>query len=303
MFKSNSLKNWFKSNPVSTYYVITFFISWGGLVLVLGGPGRVSSQPSNAPFLPLYFVTVAGPCIAGLLLTGLYGGIKGYREFFSSLFKWKVKTKWYAAALLIAPLSVFAALFILSLFSAVFLPAIFSSGNNHIASMFGLAGNSRIMLFSFVLLLGLFNGFVEELGWTGFLTPRLKSKHSLIAAGINIGIMWGLWHLLSNYIGSAAGAGTVPLLLYLSVILFSFLPPFRILMTWVYENTRSLLIAILMHASLDVFWILSMPVKLTGQQRVTWYLVWAAILWAVVATIIINTNHKRVARQHHVAIL
>jgi len=27
-------------------------------------------------------------------------------------------------------------------------------------------------LFLFVLMLGLFNGFVEELGWTGFATPN-----------------------------------------------------------------------------------------------------------------------------------
>jgi len=291
MYKQSSLKNWFKSNPVFTYYVITFLISWGGLVLVVGGPGRVSSHPFNAPFLPLYFVTVAGPCIAGILLTGLYDGIKGYREFFSRLVKWKVKANWYAAACLIAPLSVFAALFVLSLFSPGFLPGIFSSGDNHIASIFGLTGNNRIMLFSFVLLLGLFNGFVEELGWTGFLTHRLKFKHSFIATGINIGIMWGLWHLLSNYVGSAAGAGTVPLLLYIAVILFSFLPPFRILMIWVYENTGSVLIAILMHASLDVFWILSMPVVLTGQQRVTWYLVWASFLWVFVVTVIKIRSH------------
>jgi membrane protease YdiL (CAAX protease family) len=62
-----------------------------------------------------------------------------------------------------------------------------------------------------------------------------------------------------------------PLPLYMAVIRFSFLPPFRVLMTWVYDYTGSLFIAILMHASLDIFWILSMPtVFLTGQQRVTW---------------------------------
>lgn len=39
------------------------------------------------------------------------------------------------------------------------------------------------------------------------------------------------------------------------------------------------------HASLDVFWILSMPKVLTGEQRVAWYLVWAAILWVAVAIV------------------
>jgi hypothetical protein len=93
--------------------------------------------------------------------------------------------------------------------------------------------------------------------------------------------------------GSAVGADAFPLPLYMAVILFSFLPPFRILMTWVYDHTRSLFIAILMHASLDIFWILSMPNVLTGQQRVTWYMTWAIVLWGIVAIIGIVRNGKR----------
>jgi membrane protease YdiL (CAAX protease family) len=211
------------------------------------------------------------------------------------LTKYRVQAKWYVAALLIAPFTVFATLLILSLISPVFLPGIFTSGDNQIASMFGLADKSRTMFLLFVVILGLFNGFVEELGWTGFLTPRLGVNHNLVARGLNVGVMWGLWHLLSNYLGSAPGAGTVSLPLYLAVILFSFLPPFRILMTWVHDHTGSLFVAIIMHASLDVFWILSTPNALTGQHRVTWYITWAAVLWLIVATISILRNKKRVS--------
>ncbi len=283
--RSNNLRGLILKYPVVTYYFITFLISWGGLVLILGGPNGITSKPTNAPFLPLYFITVAGPSIAGVLLTGLYYGRKGYREFLSRLIKWRVLVKWYAAALLIAPLTVFTTLLILSLFSPLFLPGIFSSGNNPISSMFGFQGTNKIMLSFFVIMIGLFNGLVEELGWTGFLTPRLRLNHSFITAGFQLGMMWGLWHLLSNYIGSATGAGEFSLPLYMAVILLSFLPPFRILMTWVYHHTRSLFIAVLMHASLDIFWILSMPNVLTGQQRVTWYTTWALVLWGMVAII------------------
>jgi membrane protease YdiL (CAAX protease family) len=193
-----------------------------------------------------------------------------------------------------APLSVFAALFVLTLTSPVYMPGIFSSGNNPVALAFGLPGDNKIILSLFVLGLGLFNGFVEEVGWTGFATPRLQLNHRLIASGLNLGIMWGLWHLLSNFIGSAEAAGAVPLPLYLLVMLFSFLPPFRILMVWVYEHTGSLLIGVLMHASLDAFWILSMPVAITGGERMTWYIVWASMLWGLVA-IISLARKKRVA--------
>jgi len=278
-------------HPVATYYFTAFLISWGGLVIVLGGSYRITSHSTDAPFLPLYLVTVAGPFIAGILLTGLYYGKKGYQELFSRLFKWQVRFKWYAIALLIAPITVLAALFILCLFSPVFLPGIFNSTDNPVAVMFGLPNSKKITLILFVVAIGLFNGFVEEIGWTGFATDKLRSGNMLIESGFILGIMWGLWHLLSNYIGSAESAGTMPLPVYLGVLLFSFLPPFRILMTWVYDHTKSLFIAVLMHASLDVFWILSMPKVLTGQQRVTWYLIWAIVLWGFVAAK--NLRNKR----------
>jgi len=280
----------FKKHPLLTYYFVTFLISWGGVVLVSGGSGRITSELSDVPFLPLYFITVGGPLLASLLLTGLYNGKKGYRELLSRLIKWRVPARWYAVALFAAPLSVFAALFALTLTSQVFMPGIFSSGNNPVALAFGLPGGNKIMLLLFVLGLGLFNSFVEEVGWTGFATPKLLLNHRLIASGLNLGITWGLWHLLSNFIGSAEAAGAVPLPLYLSVMLLSFLPPFRILMVWVYKHTGSLLMAVLMHASLDVFWILSMPVAITGGERMTWYIVWAAVLWGLVAIVSFSRN-------------
>lgn len=287
------MKNLVLKYPVATYYIITFIISWGGLILVIGGPGRITSQPTTASFLSLYLITVAGPIISGVLLTGLYHGKKGYRDLFSRLFKWRIPAKWYAIALLIFPLTVFAALFALTLFSPVFMPGIFDSGTHPIASAFGIPGADKTTLVLFVSILGLFNGFVEEVGWTGFVTPLLSLKQNIIKAGITLGIMWGLWHFLSNYLGSDAGAGGVSLLLYLPVILFSFLPPFRILMIWVYRHTESLLIAVLMHASLDMFWMLSMPLSITGKERMVWYLLWAAVLWSIVIIIYLVSNKKK----------
>lgn len=287
------MKNLVLKYPVATYYIVTFIISWGGLILLIGGPGRITSQPTNTPFLSLYLITVAGPITSGVLLTGLYFGRKGYRDLFSRLFKWRIPVKWYAIALLIAPLTVLATLFALSLFSPVFMPGIFNSGTNPVASAFGLPGSNKIMLALFVFMLGLFNGFVEELGWTGFATPIRMLNQNLIKAGFTLGIMWGLWHLLANYLGSDTAAGSISLFLYLPVMLFSFLLPFRILMIWVYSHTKSLLIAVLMHASLDMFWMLSMPISISERERMIWYLVWAAALWSTVIIINIVSNWKK----------
>jgi hypothetical protein len=56
-------------------------------------------------------------------------------------------------------------------------------------------------------------------------------------------------------------------------------------MMWVYKHTGCLFIAVLMHASLDIFWILSTPLLLTGKERVIWYALWAVVLWSMVLII------------------
>jgi hypothetical protein len=43
-------------------------------------------------------------------------------------------------------------------------------------------------------------GFFEELGWTGFATPRLRLRHGFLATGLIVGVPWGAWHLLTNNI-------------------------------------------------------------------------------------------------------
>lgn len=63
------------------------------------------------------------------------------------------------------------------------------------------------------------------------------------------------------------------------------LPPYRMLMVWVYDCTDSLLMAMLMHASLipSIFFVLQ-PLA-TGWACVAYYLVLAATLRGIVAVV------------------
>jgi uncharacterized protein len=45
--------------------------------------------------------------------------------------------------------------------------------------------------------------------------------------------------------------GTVPAALLVVVFLFAWLPPYRVLMVWVYDRTESLLLAYLMHVPIS----------------------------------------------------
>jgi uncharacterized protein len=281
-----TIKAFIKSHPVLSYFVLAFAISWGGILPIIGGVGAIpgTAEQTTKLFPAVYLVTVAGPSLAGLLLTGLTGGWTGFRELGSRLLKWRVGARWYAVALLTTPLTVMATLLSLSLISPEFLPGFLAT-----------SVKASMLQFGFVASVGLLTGLLEELGWTGFAIPRLLGRHGVLATGLFVGLLWGAWHFLSNIWGSGTSSG-VPLALFMPAILFSFLPPYRMLMVWVYERTESLLVAILMHASLVAFWIISTPVGMVGVPLVTWYLVWAAALWAVVGAVAM-ANHGHISRQ------
>src|SRR5215204_2668348 len=269
-----TIRAFIKRHPVLSYFVLAFAISWGGILPIIGGVGAIpgTAEETTKLFPAVYLVTVAGPSLAGLLLTGLTGGWTAFRELGSRLLKWRVGARWYAVALLTTPLTVMATLLSLSLISPEFLPGFLTT-----------SVKASMLQFGFVASLGLLTGLLEELGWTGFAIPRLLGRHGVLATGLFVGLLWGAWHFLSNIWGSGTSSG-VPLALFMPAILFSFLPPYRVLMVWVYERTESLLVAILMHASLTTGNILLVPLA-TGTALVSWSLVLAAALWAVVAAV------------------
>jgi membrane protease YdiL (CAAX protease family) len=271
-----------RRHAVLTYFVLTFAISWGGMLLVIGGRGGVptTTEEITTVFPVAYLVTVAGPSLAAILLTGLVSGRDGFRELGSRLLRWRVGVRWYAVALLTAPLSVIPTLLALSLLSPEFLPGFLTASDTASPSGLGLS-----MSLGMVVALSLSNGFVEELGWTGFAIPRMYRRYGVFATGLSVGLLWGAWHFVSNLALSGGSSAPVPLAVFMPVLLFSFLPPFRVLMVWVYDRTESLLVAMLMHASLDAFWLASTPPGMSPLALVTWYLAWAALLWILVAVV------------------
>jgi len=274
-----------KRHSLSTYFALAFAISWGGVLLVIGGLGGIpGSAAQTDPLFPfVYLAMLAGPSVAGLLLTGLVYGRVGLRDFLSKMLRWKVGARWYAVALLTAPLLVTATLFALSIGSPVFLPGILTTSDKASLLLFGIA-------------VGLGAGFFEELGWTGFAVPGLRLRHGVLGTGLIVGLLWGAWHFLVTLWGSGSSSGALSLVLFLFVALFSFLPPYRLLMVWVYDRTESLLVAMLMHASLTASVLILGPLAISGVPLLTYDLVLAAALWIVVAAIAV-TNRGQLSRQ------
>jgi membrane protease YdiL (CAAX protease family) len=101
----------------------------------------------------------------------------------------------------------------------------------------------------------------QELGWTGYLLPRLQARSNALVASFVRASLAGIWHLplliyarLEHpavarfpYSGWIAQTGFP---FALAVLFLMFLLPWSILYTWVFNNTRgSLLLVAILHAS------------------------------------------------------
>ena len=275
-----TIKALIKRHPLLGYFALAFAISWGGVLLVIGGPGGIpGTKEEFETLLPFVILAMlAGPSVAGILLTGLVHGRAGLREIRPRLLRWRVGARWYAVALLTAPLSMTAVLLALSLISAEFFPGIFTSDDKATLLLSGIVG-------------GLVVGIFEELGWTGFAVPTLRQRYGVLATGLIVGVLWGAWHLLTNGLWpSSSLSGGLSMSLFLLAYLFTFLVgqllAYRVLMVWVYDRTGgSLLVAMLMHASLTTSTLILGPLAISGVVLLTYSLALAAATWVVVAAV------------------
>jgi uncharacterized protein len=168
-----TIKAFITSHPLLTYFALAFAISWGGVLTVVGvGPGGIPATPEQLETLfPISVpAMLAGSSVAGILLTSLLYGRAGFRHLLARMTRWRVGARWYALALVTAPLLVITTLLALSLTSPEFLPGIFPSDEKATLLLSGIAG---------AIMVGIF----EELGWTGFAIPTLmRQRYSVLRA-------------------------------------------------------------------------------------------------------------------------
>jgi len=264
-----NIKHFVEHHPVASYFVLAYALAWGSIPLI----ARAIASSGAAD--PTTLVAIVGlpmliaPGIAGITVTALVDGRTGLKAMLARMTRWRVDTRWYVVALATMPLLILAILYALAfLISPVFAPAL---------SLLGLTGLAA--------------GFFEEIGWTGFAVPRLRSHWSVLAAGLIVGLLWGLWHAMADYSirGHTLGA-------FWPVTFGLFVLPvaaWRILMVWVYDNTESGVVAQLMHfgytGSLGLF----IPM-LSHTDDALVYAVLAAALWVGVA--IVAIGQRRVSR-------
>lgn len=273
----SSIDRVIRERPVVSYFILTFIVSWS-LLLLIGGYDLFSGVDwdSSSVFGLAIIAMLTGPTVASLVLTWRLAGSEGVRELFRRLRLWRVGLRWYAVALLTAPVVVLAVNLGLWLTSSAFRPPIFSDDASAFALLAGLGIGLTTIL--------------EELGWTGFAIPRLRLRHSAFTTALIVGVVWAVWHLLQIvWVGSSSAEG-MPMALYLGLYLLfavASLTAYRVLMVWVHDATGSLLVVTLMHASYAAC---TMPIgllhpKLSGGDLLTQGWLLSAAVWLVVVAV------------------
>lgn len=172
------MKNWLRSHPLLTYYVMVFAISWGS-ILILAGPGGIVSSSADPTGLTqfVYLAALAGPSIAGIVVTGLMLRREGLHALLAGVLRWWVDARWYLLALLTAPLLMAAIVFMLSLEFPGFVPAIVTT-------------DGRVGLLISGIVLGLAVSFFEEIGRTEFAAAEFRKRHGILPTGLIMGVIW-----------------------------------------------------------------------------------------------------------------
>lgn len=268
------IRNMLKRHPLFGFFTLAFGISWGGILIILVGNGFDLSPMHPLESGLIFFAMIMGPSVSGLVLTALLDGWAGLKLLCSRALHWQVPVRWYAVALLTIPVIL---LTILLLLSAVVDPAF--------------APRFRWALFA----VGLVAGSFEEIGWTGFATPRFLALQRLGMVGLSLGLAWAFWHLLVDFRYNIDAMGAAWLLEF-AVVYTATLTPYRMLMTWVYSNTQSLLLTVLMHASFTG-WLLVLFPATSLAQSLFWQTTFALTLWGMVAVVFRRNAHQQPAEE------
>jgi membrane protease YdiL (CAAX protease family) len=271
----SSLRSFLRRHALAAGLVLMFVFTWP---IDLAQAGRLSFK---VPFA-LYLFLGWGFIAAALLMTGLTLGRAGVVALLKRFLIWRVGWRWYAVAFLLYP-----AIFVTAIaLRAAWTGAAVDFGAAMARQFFGAGASLPLFILPFFLFEAIANG--EEMGWRGYVLPRLQARHSALVASLILGLLWGVWHL-PKYLG-AEGGGSFGLML---VKTFAD----AILYTWLYNNTRgSLLLTTIFHATGNTA-AFFLPLANTMSTRNTGALVIATVLiWLAAVVVTATTGPERLSR-------
>ena len=225
------ISSWLRNNPIAAFLILTFSIAWS-IWLPLG-----RFAPDN------YLLTLPGvwaPTLSALLLIGLMEGRSGIRNFLKKVLAWRVGFQWYLVVLFGAAGIAWLAI---GIGTALGIPA------PEITLPDGLPRGALLGALPILFLFNIFVGgpLAEDIGWRGYLLPKIRERRPAFDASLIIGVLWAIWHLpFFIFPGWRAAVGDIPFVWFLLLT-----TGWSVLFAWVYVNTGSILMPVLFHAAIN----------------------------------------------------
>lgn len=230
--KSKS-RHWINRHGLIAFTILTYATTY--LLSSLGAWEPLSAYLPASIRTAFLILLHYSPSLVAILLVGIAYGRAGVKKLLRSLFDWRIGLPWYLFVLLY-PLTARLLAVGIQRMAGGQLPAFFQTNDPAIPTA------NPLLLILPVFMGTLFQaGLAEEIGWRGFLLPRLQLRYTALTSSLILGLVWALWHFHPQnltHLGPYAGwyiLGTLS---------------FTVIYTWVYNNTHgSLLIAVLLHAA------------------------------------------------------
>ena len=192
--------------------------------------------PFQVPFA-VYIFLGWGFIFASLIMTGLTLGKEGVISLLKRYLIWRVDWKWYLVAFFLIPALNYLAI----LLNAWMTKSPVDFSNVLAYEIFGPSANLVLLVIPFFLFDAIANG--EEMGWRGYVLPRLQANYSALTASLILAAIWAFWHVPKF----VTHWNTITFLWFTVDVIAK-----AILMTWMFNNTKgSLLLVTLFHASFN----------------------------------------------------
>ena len=221
------MKAFLKRHSLVIGLILMFLYTW---TIDLSNSGVLPFKFS----FPIYITLGWGFIFASLVMTWLTLGKNEAAKLFRRFFIWRVGWRWWMVALLLGPFCIVAGVYLNAALTQV--PPDFSAVMAY--QIFGTSASLPLFFLPFFLVELLTNG--EEMGWRGYVLPRLQVKYGALASSLILGVIWAFWHLpkyVSHFNIAAFGWAVLHFL------------AFAVILTWLYNNTKgSLLIVAVSHA-------------------------------------------------------
>jgi membrane protease YdiL (CAAX protease family) len=225
---------------VATFLALATLAAGAVLLLMLGRipPDfpRGNEQAAANALGGLVMVYGFGPFVAATIAAAVFRGRSGLATLFRRVVTWRVSPWLFGAALVLPIVPQWLGLFVWSWLTGheLTLP----SPSAYVSSWLQVAAISALYFIS------------EELGWRGFLLPRVLARHQWINAAVRVGFIWAVWHypywIVSSWLMAESWPDIGVSLLASSCRAVAL----SVVMTWIFRSScGSVLLAMIFHGS------------------------------------------------------